>query len=48
MNKIKDINKGVGYLKAAEEKGNTYAKILLGQVYLDLDSGIYDVEQGVR
>ena len=46
--KLKDINKGVGYLKAAEEKGNTYAKILLGKVYLDLDSGIYDVEQGVR
>ena len=44
-----NTEKAISYLeKSAEGKGNTYAKILLGKVYLDLDSGIYDVEQGVR
>lgn len=43
---LKDINRGVKYLKAAEE--NRYAKILLGKLYLDLDSGIYDAEQGIK
>ncbi len=46
--KEKDISRGVEYLKDAEEKGNTYAKILLGKMYLDSDSVIYDVERGIK